>query len=217
MRSVRAVSFSADGVSVAGFWTSVLWISCVVALLVIQSAPVGAQGYPDRMSSEYGDDASDTTRRPDGGPLSIRTGLGFTADPDAFLMGFEIDYRIIEEGFSIGTLVQLGIDDDWTIVSPVLYGRYTANLGDFEPNLDRIDLYLQGGLGFTWWDVDRPNNRGGDDDDNEFLTNFGFGAEYRLTDHVSAGTHMLFNIVPGEIYDERFYFSWEVVTLRYRF
>jgi opacity protein-like surface antigen len=188
-----------------------------MAMLVLQGAPSHAQGYPDRMSADYGGEESGDTRRSADGPFSLRTGLGFTADPDAFLMGFEADYRIIEEGFSIGAQVQLGIDDDRTLVSPVVYGRYTANLGDFERSLDRIDVYLQGGLGFTWWDVDRPRNRGGDDDDTEFLTNFGFGAEYRLTDHVSAGTHMLFNIIPGEIYDERFYFSWEVVTLRYRF
>jgi opacity protein-like surface antigen len=102
-------------------------------------------------------------------------------------------------------------------LSPVAYGRYTANLGAFTDALDRVDTYLQGGLGFTWWDVDRPARAGGDDDDAEFLINFGFGAEYRLTEHVSAGTHMLFNVIPDEIYDERFYFSWEVVTLRYRF
>jgi opacity protein-like surface antigen len=169
------------------------------------------------MSTDYGGDASAPARRDDAGPFSLRTGLGFTSDPDTFLLGFEADYRIVAEGFSIGALVQLGVDDDTTIVSPVAYGRYTANLGAFTGALDRVDTYLQGGLGFTWWDVDRPARAGGDDDDAEFLINFGFGAEYRLTEHVSAGTHMLFNVIPDEIYDERFYFSWEVVTLRYRF
>ncbi len=196
--------------------SSALWIlGLVVATLMVNAGPVGAQGYPDSMRSDYGGEAGDS-RRSDAGPLSLRTGIGFTADPDAFLMGFELDYRI-EDGFSLGTQVQVGVDDDLTLVSPVVFGRYTQNLGDFDGGLDRVDLYVQGGLGFTWWDVDRARNRGGDDDDAAFLMNFGFGAEYRLTDHVSAGSHMLFNIIPGEIYDERFYFSWEVVSLRFRF
>jgi len=176
-----------------------------VAALLCLAAPAWGQGYADDGTSG------------DGGPFSLRTGLGFSVDPDTFLLGFEADYRIIAEGFSLGVLTQLGVDDDLTMVSPVVYGRYTANLGEFERSLDRVDTYLQAGLGFTWWDVDRPAHRGGDDDDTEFLTNFGFGAEYRLTDHVSAGTHLMFNVIPDEIYDERFYFSWEVVTLRYRF
>jgi opacity protein-like surface antigen len=185
-----------------------------VVSMVATAESATAQGYPDSMSSDYG---QDQRRRADRGPFSIRTGLGFSADPDTFLLGFEADYRIIAEGFSVGGLLQLGVDDDLTMVSPVVYGRYTLNLGEFDPVLDRVDTHFQGGLGFTWWDIDLPRGVHGDDDDAEFLLNFGFGAEYRLTDHVSAGSHMLFNVIPDEIYDERFYFSWEVLTLRYRF
>jgi opacity protein-like surface antigen len=184
-----------------------------LAGLVLLAAPATGQGYPDTTTSDYG--GGQDSQRGSDGPFSLRTGLGFSIDPDTFLMGFEGDYRIITEGFSVGTQVQLGLDDDLTLVSPVFYGRYTVDLGEFNRSLDRVAPYLQGGLGFTWWEIDR--RFGGDDDDTEFLLNFGFGVEYRLTEHVSAGTHMLFNLIPDKIYGERFYYSWEVATLRYRF
>src|SRR5688572_29421934 len=57
------------------------------------------------------------------GPFSLRAGIGCTSSPTTFLMGFEGDYEVAEQ-FSLGVHVQLGLDDDDTIVSPVAYGRY---------------------------------------------------------------------------------------------
>ena len=47
--------------------------------------------------------------------------------------------------------------------------------------------------------------------------NFGFGADYRLTESLSVGSKMLFNVMPTNVFGESFYFSWEVAGLRYHF
>ena len=146
----------------------------------------------------------------EGGPFSVQAGLGFTADPDAFLLEFEGNYRL-GDGLSVGPLLQLGLDDDFTLVSPSGYVRYTFDLSHVTaPELRRLQPYVQGGLGFTYIDDD-------DDDDIGFLISFGFGADYPITDSVSLGSRMLFNFLPDDVVDENFYFSWQVVGVRYRF
>ena len=60
------------------------------------------------------------------------------------------------------------------------------------------------------------------DDDTAFLLSPGFGVDFRINEHVSVGSQMLFNIIPTGIHDDtpiddQFYYSWEVIGLRYRF
>ncbi len=147
-------------------------------------------------------------------PFSVQAGLGFTDDPDAFLLEFEGNYRL-GDGLSVGTLLQLGLDDDFTLVSPLGYVRYTFDLSHATaPDLRRLKPYVQGGMGFTYIDIDVPRR---DDDDIGFLMSFGFGADYPITDSVSLGSRMLFNFLPDDVVDENFYFSWQVAGIRFRF
>ena len=111
-------------------------------------------------------------------------------------------------------MLHLGLDDDFTIVSPAAYMRYSFDLSGLGVDSSRLTPFVQGGLGFTHIEVDLPV---GDDDDIGFLLSLGFGAEYLLTDRLSLGSKMLFNILPGEVFDEDFYYSWEIAALRYRF
>jgi outer membrane protein with beta-barrel domain len=185
-------------------------IGITAAIVCFAASGAWAQPEEDR----YG-----TTNEPiqgydDSGTFSLRTGLGFTADPDTLLLGFEGEYAF-NDYFSMGPMVQLGIDDDTTLVSPVLFARFKTDLGGIDPDLEPVEPYFQVGPGFTYWDIDAPPGR--DDDDLEFLLNLGIGTEYRIDEHFSLGTQFGFNIIPTEIFDERFYFSWEVLTLRYRF
>jgi len=207
-------------------------IAVVASALVCAAAPVAAQPMSERGErgeEEPRDQVSETpapreapsrsSSRESGrdapGPFSVRTGLGFSIDPDSFLLGFEGDYAF-DEHVSTGVLVELGVDDDLIFVSPVAYGRYRFDLADLtdEESVHALFPYVQGGLGLTHWDDD---DRVGDDDDTEFLLNVGFGVEYEVAEDVSVVSQMLFNIVPDKIFGERFYYSWEVMSVRYRF
>ena len=154
-------------------------------------------------------------------PWSVQGGLGFTADPDAFLLEFEGNYYL-GRGLSVGPMVQLGLDDDFTLVSPSAYLRYSFDLSEFSvPEFRRLTPYLQGGTGFTYVDIDVPRNLppgvNVDDDDIGFLMSFGFGADYQITNSFSVGSRMLFNVLPDDVFGENFYFSWQVAAARFRF
>jgi len=148
-------------------------------------------------------------------PFSVQTGLGFMADPEAFLTGIEGDFHLTRN-VSFGPAVQFGIDDRFTVISPSLHGRYWFEFPGQDDVLQRLRPYLQMGTGFTYIDVD-GRWRGRDDDDIGWLINGGFGADFRLSHSLSVGTKMLFNGMPGDVFGENFYFSWEVAALRFRF
>ncbi len=61
------------------------------------------------------------------------------------------------------------------------------------------------------------NRRFRDDDDLGFMFNMGLGVQYDWTDRMSFGTRMTFNVLPGEVLGDRFFFSWQMAQLRYRF
>lgn len=149
-------------------------------------------------------------------PWSLQAGLGFMADPDAFLLGVEADYRI-GNGFSLGPSVELGLDDDFIVVSPTGYLRYSFDLGGISESLRPLRPFVQGGAGITWIHLDRPDFSGSDEDDVGFMANAGFGVDYGLTRHLALGSRMLFNFIPVNVFGENFYYSWQVATLRFRF
>jgi hypothetical protein len=188
------------------------WIGLGIAVALLSAGATAARA---QSRSDYDKEAAGRGYDDEAGPFSIRMGLGFMADPTAFLLGFEGDYRVADQ-VSLGGLVHLGLDDDLTMVSPVAYGRYRFELGQYDQDLEPVVPYLQAGLGFSWWDVDDP-----DDDEVAFLMNFGFGVEYEFDPHLAVGSQMLFNIMPTELdvgrREETFYYTWEVVGLRYRF
>jgi opacity protein-like surface antigen len=190
----------------------------VLAITVLLAGSAAAQtDYPeDRRTSSEGGGAGYR----DEGTFSLKPGLGFTASPDTFLLGFEGDYRVAEP-FSLGLLTEVGIDSDLTIVSPQLFARYWPDLGELiDPDVSFIEPYLHLGIGFTWWDADVY--KGVNDDDTQFLLSPGFGVDFRINEHVAIGTQMLFNVIPGSIHDDTridddFYYSWEVIGVRFRF
>jgi hypothetical protein len=150
-------------------------------------------------------------------PLSVRGAIGFTLDPDTFLMAFQGDY-FLDDQLSLGPLLQLGVDDDTTILAPTLNVQYAFDLTELEEDgdeiLERLKPFVQGGVGLGYIHKDR---RRGDDDDVGFLLNLGFGLEYYLTDQLALGNNLLFNILPDKTNGENFFLSWQFVTLRYRF
>ena len=151
-------------------------------------------------------------------PLSARFGIGFTADPDTFLMGLEVDYHVMRS-VSIGTQLHLGVDDDQSLVAPVAYGRYHLFLSDFGLGemFDPVSGYGHVGLGINYQDFDGSRRPRRDDDELEFMWNTGLGVEYALNDEVSINSQMMLNFMPDGVFGDHSYFSWEIVGVRYRF
>lgn len=145
---------------------------------------------------------------------NLEAGLGFSDDPDAFLLSAELPFQI-HEGFSLGPLVQFGLDDDFLFVAPSLDVRYTADLSRLNNAfVKRLRPFAQVGAGLMYIDLD---DRPGDDDDASFLLHLGAGAHYRLTQRIDVGTRFNFNIMPDDVFRENFIFTWEVARISYAF
>jgi hypothetical protein len=143
--------------------------------------------------------------------VGLKGGVGFTVDPSSFLLTLQADFFLIDL-LAVGPLVQLGVSDHNTILAPTLNFQFVFDLPWQE--VEALKPTAQFGLGFAYL---HKNHRQGHDDDVGFLVNFGFGAEYFLTSQVALGTNFLFNFLPHETLDVDFFFSWQVVTVRFQF
>ncbi|MCP4039314.1 MAG: porin family protein [bacterium] len=147
------------------------------------------------------------------GKSAVRGGIGFMDGPDAFLANFEFEGFIRDE-VAIGVGLQLGVDDDLVVVAPTLFSRFVFDLSRIEHDvLRRFEPFVQGGFGIAHMDAER---RGRDRDGTDFLMNFGVGVDYPLNDAVGLGSRMLINVIPTEVLNQRVYFSWEMLSVRYR-
>lgn len=153
-----------------------------------------------------------TTAGPPTTPWAFRAGMGFTSDPDDFLLNFELPYRF-DQYVSAGPMMQVGLEDNRFLVAPTMNLTLT---GDhfFEGALARFEPSLFAGIGFA---VINNDDRGADTQDAGFLINAGFGMDYLLSDRVSLGSRMIFNFLPGGTLDEDFFYSWEVGSIRLNF
>jgi opacity protein-like surface antigen len=158
--------------------------------------------------------AADGDVRLKAGEWSPHAGIGFIAEPDAFLLGVGLDFGVAS-WLSLGPLLQAGFSDDDTIVAPTLNFHFGIDLsGVSNQYVRRIEPFVQAGLGMAYIEKERGND---EDDDLGFLMNGGVGAQYWLTDEMAVGTSLLFNGMPEDVLDENFFFSWQLVTFRYRF
>ncbi len=143
---------------------------------------------------------------------SLRTGIGFTASPDTFLMNFEAPYAF-DRWVSAGPMLQVGLSNDDTIVAPTL--NATVTIPDLPgESLDRLHPYGFIGIGFAYIkDRDRGKNRS----DTGFLVDFGFGLEYQISEKVFVGSQMMFNFLPKKTTGQNFFYAWQIGSVRIAF
>jgi hypothetical protein len=144
------------------------------------------------------------------GAFFLSGGLGFTLDPDTFLLSLGASYGIIDY-VTIGQLVQLGVADERTVVAPTLNAELSFDLGDLSRQLQP---FVHAGVGLAYINKEE---RGRVRDGIGFLVNAGGGARYWLTPSFALGSTVLFNFLPAETVDENIFFSWQVVTATVRF
>ena len=160
--------------------------------------------------------ATDARSAVDSSRFSVQAGLGFFAEDnfDGFMLNLEGNYHI-DESWSAGVDLQFGFDSDFLLFSMPFYGRYDfGNLPVDQPFFSKLHPFAKLGLGFTYAEID---TRFFDVDDTGFLFLMGGGMAYEINDNLSAETTMQFNITDNAFFVDDFYFSWEMISLRYRF
>jgi hypothetical protein len=202
----------------AKFRLVVLSAFCAVLLSIALPGPSLAQDWgaeSDENWSQPTNSRSAETGSGGSGPStgwSLRAGIGFIADPNAFLLNIEAPYAF-DRWVSVGPMFQIGLDDNNTIVAPTV--NVTLRVPDLPGgSLDRFHPYGFAGMGFAYIkDDNRRNNKSSAG----FLINFGFGLEYQVSNRFSVGSQMMFNFLPEEVLDEHFFYSWQIAGARFAF
>lgn len=189
--------------------------------LLLCGAPAWAQ--------DWGDDSHDDWNAPQPAPAptararairrpgddlgwSVRSGLGFTADPTSFLLNFEVPYAF-ESWFAIGPMLQIGLAEDDTLVIPTL--NMTLKIPDLPGrDFDRVHPYGFAGVGFAYIEREVRNE---DRDGAGFLVTAGLGVEYQVSERVYFGSQMMFNFLPKETEGDHFIYSWQLGGIRFVF
>ena len=192
---------------------SVSMILGVLVLLLAHSA--GAQDWGRQDDDPWTQPSAPAATAAEPGLLSgwsLRAGIGFIDDPTALLLNIEAPYTF-DQWVYAGPMFQIGIDDNNTIVAP------TINVGVTLPDLpgedfDRLHPYGFVGIGFAYIEDDNKRN---DNSSAGFLITCGIGIEYQLSESFYVGSQMMFNFLPEETLNEKFFYSWQVGGLRYAF
>lgn len=179
------------------------------ALLLACAAMVATAGAPAMAQSS-------SARKPEAAredfPISLRAGLGFTASPETFLMTFEAPVEL-RDYWSVGPLLQLGVADRRLIVAPTFNSQWGIHPFS-EGGLRELRAFVQAGLGFAYLEHD---HRPGANDDFGFLMDMGAGFEHPISDHLTIGSNVLFNVLPDATLGDNLIVSFQLVTLRVRF
>ncbi len=200
-------------------------LTALLAVLLLANGPANAQDWGDDSNDDWSapppaeppppapSRARSTAYRPAPPGWSVQTGIGFTADPDTFLVNLDVPY-FFNEWIAFGPAMQIGVSDKRTVVSPTGHVRIT--IPDLPGRaLDRVRPYGIAGMGFTV--IENDSGRRDGDAAVGFLIDFGAGVEYQVSEKVFLGTQMLFNVLPADVKREDFYFAWQVAGIRFDF
>jgi hypothetical protein len=195
----------------------------LLAALLLVDAPANAQDWGDDSNDDWSapqpaetpapSRSGSSAYRPAPPGWSIQTGIGFTADPDTFLVNLDAPYAF-NDWIAFGPAMQIGVTDTRTVVSPT--GHLRVTIPDLPGRaFDRVHPYGIAGMGFTV--IENDNGRRDGDAAVGFLIDFGVGVEYQVSEKVFLGTQMMFNFLPEKVKREEFYFAWQVAGIRFDF
>ncbi|MEQ8768106.1 MAG: hypothetical protein RL885_29655 [Planctomycetota bacterium] len=164
---------------------------------------------PDETVRDRGEAYRDDPRTPH---TSAGFGLGGTFDPDTFLITGHADFYLSDH-VAIGPLLQVGVDDDYTIIAPSFTLKGSVDVETAGP---RLRPFVLGGVGFAFIEDDgRPRFK--DDDDIGVMLNAGIGIDLFIAEDISIGASVIVNVLPGEVLDETLFVSLQVLTIDLHF
>ena len=113
------------------------------------------------------------------------------------------------EHFSVGPWLQVGTSQD--VVNVILTANARWHFHFLErTRFNKVQPFVQGGLGMVHTKVNGAKAT-------DFAVNMGFGAEAPITDHVWLGSDVMFHPILTRDAGANWTFSWQFLTLRYRF
>lgn len=148
---------------------------------------------------------------PDEGERRITVGVGFTDSPETFLVSGDAEFYQSDR-VSIGPSLQLGVDDNVTIVAPSFHARLVFPL-EHQGDSALVMPFLQAGAGLAFIHKDKRGNN----DDFGFMLQAGGGLEVRLDENYALSSTLLVNIMPSEVNNEGAYVSWQILQLSFVF
>jgi len=115
----------------------------------------------------------------------------------------------LNEHLSLGPWMQLGLSQD--VVNLIFTGNVRWHFDFMErTRFHRVRPFVQGGLGLVYTKFEGSKQT-------DFTMNMGFGAEVPVTEHVYLGSDFMFSPILTRPAGGNWAFSWQFLTLRYRF
>jgi opacity protein-like surface antigen len=125
-----------------------------------------------------------------------------------FEIGAEISLHL-NEHFSVGPWLQVGTSQDIVNVLFTANARWHFDFME-RTRFRRLRPFVQGGLGLAHTTASGAKAT-------DFVLNMGLGAEVPVSDHVSLGSDVMFNPILTRPAGSNWAFSWQFLTVRYRF
>lgn len=123
-------------------------------------------------------------------------------------LGFDIPVHLTEH-FAIGPWVQVGFSQKTVNLIATANARWKFDFLE-RTRFDTVEPFIQGGLGVIYTKINGAKAT-------DFVMNMGFGAEVPVSDHVYLGTDFMFHPILTRPTGGNWAFSWQFLTLRYRF
>ena len=123
-------------------------------------------------------------------------------------LGFDLPIHLSEH-WAVGPWMQLGLGQETVNLIFTANVRYAFDFME-RTRFYKLEPFVQGGAGLVFTKI-------GGSKATDFTMNMGFGAEVPVTDHVYVGSDLMFSPILTREAGANWAFSWQFVTVRYRF
>jgi hypothetical protein len=148
--------------------------------------------------------ATEKDRAPEETTLPVSAGI--TTGPSTFLIGATLDF-VLDKNLTFGPSLLYGFDDNVNLATLTGQVKYFLAVGEDKKERPKFQPYITGGVGVASMDKE------GHEDGTGATLNIGAGARLLTGEHYRLGSEVRWNILPGEVGDERSFLSWEILQV----